>query len=279
MSGVNEENVCVAVPAYSAAEGLSFLEKLASGNIGAGIKMSTMGHTIPQIRTEYKQLIEGFEAALEAKKAQGLDARALAKWAIAERTKIARGMRAKQGGAAHIVLELRDQLKYGIGGRSYNNLEKRALKRGVPTAELPATMLRNAVRPNQGVSNAALKGAQFLKHGGRAVVVVSISATAYTLLTAPEGQLEGIFYEEVGGVAGGIAGGGAGVGLCILFGIGSGGWGLLACGVVGGGLGGLVGAEAGGHVFLLKEEYVQSSQIGKEGFEIYDPALFIKNVR
>ena len=52
----------------------------------------------------------------------------------------------------------------------------------------------------------------------------------------------------MGGLVGGSAGAGVGVGVCLVFGIATGGWGLLACGVVGGVGGGLVGSHIGGEV-------------------------------
>ena len=188
-------------------------------------------------------------------------------------------MHAKQGGGAQIILELRDNVKYGLGGRSYDNLAKRASVKGIKQSEIPAQLLKNTIKPNKAISDAALKGAKFLKHGVRVVVVLSISATAYTLLTAPEDKLERILYEELGGAAGGFIGGGTVVGLCILFGIATSGWGLLACGVIGGGIGGIVGTAAGNKVFLLKEEYIRNSGIvHRNGFEVYDPIKFMRNV-
>lgn len=266
----NESNIRVAVPGYTADDGLSFLEGITAGNVGAGIKMTKQGHTIPQIRHQYKYMIEKFEADLVAKKASGLTPDQLARWAVKERTCIAQVMRAKQGGGAHIILELRDNVKYGFGGRSYDNLGKRATVKGIKQSEIPHYLLKNATRPNKAISDAALKGAKFLKHGGRVVVVLSISATAYTLLTAPEDKLEKILYEELGGAAGGFVGGGIGVGLCILFGIATAGWGLLACGVVGGGVGGIIGTASGNKVFLFKEEYIRNSAgiVHGNGFEV-----------
>jgi len=265
------------LPAETPTEGLSFLENLAAGNIGAGIKMNIQGNTIPQIRTEYKRLIEKFEKDLILKKNQGTSAKELARWAVNERTKIAGIMRRKQGTSSKIILDLRDQLKYGLGGRTYNNLEQRALRSGMPQAQIPNKLLRNATKPNTAISNLAIKGASFLKHGGKAVIVISISFTAYTLLTAPEHKLEQIIYEELGGVAGGTLGGGSAVGLCILFGIATSGWGLLACGVVGGGLGGLAGSSVGNKVFLIKGQYIKDSKIlSQGGFEEYDPTKFMQ---
>ncbi len=271
---------CVAVPGRDEYEGLNFLESISSGNVGAGFKMTEQGKTIPEIRQQYKKLVGKFEADLITKQNSGLSAKELARWAVNERTRIARLMRAKQGGGAQIVLELRDVAKYGKGGRSYDNLAKRAAAKGIPQSTIDSSLLKNSIKPNQAISESAVKGATFLKNGGRVVVFLSISATAYTLLTAPEDKLEEIIYEELGGATGGFVGGGTAVGLCILFGIATSGWGLLACGVIGGGLGGLAGSEAGGKIFLLKEEYIRSSAIvNGNGFEEYDHRNFMRDIK
>jgi hypothetical protein len=274
----NQDDITVAVPAHNADEGINFLESLSAGNIGAGLKMTSFGQTIPSIRQEYKLEIERFEKELQSKQANNVKPKELAKWAVNERKRIAQKMRAKQGGGSQIILELRDNIKYGLGGRSYENLEKRALNQGVPKVEVPQTLLKKATTPNSGISKAAIDGAKFLKHGGRVVVVISISVTAYTLLTAPQDQLEKILYQEAGGITGGVIGGGTAVGLCILFGIATSGWGLLACGVVGGGAGGIAGAEAGNRIYLLKEDYIKNSNMGRNGFDVYDPDQFSKSV-
>lgn len=54
--------------------------------------------------------------------------------------------------------------------------------------------------------------------------------------------------EELGGFIGGGLGAGAGVGACLLFGIATGGWGLLGCGVIGGVIGGVGGSAVGGAI-------------------------------
>lgn len=275
----DEESLVVTVPGYNKEEGLNFLESVAAGNVGAGVKMSSFGHSIPAIRSEYKVLIERFENQLEIRKSQNLPAREIARWAVNERTRIAKLMRAKQGGGTQILLELRDNVEYGLGGRTYENLEKRQLNRGVNSEKIPDALLKSATKPNSGISKAAIEGGKFLKHGGKVVVVLSISVTAYTLLTAPEDQLEKIIYEELGGVAGGALGGGAAVGLCLVFGIATSGWGLLACGVVGGGIGGYAGSSAGNQIYLLKQEYVRNSDVAKQGFEVYDPSKFIGSLK
>ncbi len=277
MAYIEEQGMCLPLPAPSADEGIDFLENVAAGNLGAGLRITSQGKSIPQIRAEYKFLIEKFEQDLINKKSMGLSSKELARWVVNERTSIAKLMRRKQGLEAKIILDLRDANKYGIGGRSYENLEKRLITKGVAASEVPNELMKGAVKPNKAVSDAAIKGAAFLQSGGRVIIIISISATAYTLLTAPEDKLEQVIYEEIGGVAGGAVGGGLGVGLCIAFGIATSGWGLLACGVVGGGAGGLLGAEAGSKVYLIKDEYMRNSAIvNNGGFEEYNPSKFMR---
>ena len=50
---------------------------------------------------------------------------------------------------------------------------------------------------------------------------------------------------------------GAAVGACLVFGIVTGGWGLLACGVVGGLGGGWLGAKAGERIYYSRNSNVE----------------------
>lgn len=273
------ESICLPTPGDSADDGVDFLESLAAGNIGAGIKMTSQGSTIPTVRTEYKRLIEQFESQLQVKMRSGLPSEEIARWAVNERTRIARLMRSRQGIGSKVILELRDVQKYGAGGRSYDNLAKRALEKGANEVDIPEHLLRNATKPNKAISDAAVKGAKFLKHGGKAVVVISVSMTAYTLLTAPPDKLERIIYQEIGAAAGGFLAGGAGVGLCLVFGIATSGWGLLACGVVGGGVGGYAGSKVGDKVFLLQSDHpVSTATIAGGGFQQIDHRALLEDI-
>src|SRR5262249_27103649 len=101
--------------------------------------------------------------------------------------------------------------------------------------------------------------ARYLKNGGRVIIVLSIATTAYTLLTAPPSELERVLYEEAGALGGGFAGSSVAVGICLLFGVVSGGWGMLACGVIGGVGGGMVGTLAGNRLYYSHNSKVESS--------------------
>ena len=65
--------------------------------------------------------------------------------------------------------------------------------------------------------------------------------------------------------------------ICIAFGITTSGWGLLACGVIGGAGGGYLGSKAGNKIYLLKQEYIKTSNMNK-GFDVYDPNKFMKKL-
>lgn len=173
----------------------------------------------------------------------------LAEWAVKERARIARRIRLKQGISPTVLFEIRDNIKYGLGGRTPKNMYKRAVQKGARGAAVYDRMIRGATTPNTEMTAAMLKGARYLKYGGRVIVVISIATTAYTLLTASQEDMERIFAEEAGGFIGGGAGSSLAVGLCLVFGVGTGGWGLLACGALGGIGGGALGSYLGGKTY------------------------------
>lgn len=161
----------------------------------------------------------------------------LSRWASDERTKIARTMRMKQGPMALTVLEIRDWKTYGVGGRTWNNIYARASNRA---SDAHGKILSGAVSPNKGISEAAIRGARSLRGAGAAFVVIGIGVSANTIISAPPEARLGVAKDEAVYVGSGMLGAEAGVGLCLAFGIATGGWGLLACAVVGGGTGGLI---------------------------------------
>ena len=97
-----------------------------------------------------------------------------------------------------------------------------------------------------------------MKNGGRVVVVFSLVTTAYTLLTTPEEDLERVLHEEAGGFVGGAAGSGLAMGVCLVFGVASGGWGLLACAAIGGVAGGAAGTYYGDKMYYSRTRRLES---------------------
>ena len=270
----DENNFTLSLPFTEAEEAVGFLEALATNStsgsgIGGGAKMARLGTQIPKLRKAYEQLLIDFEKQLNQKIAQApktaKGAKALAKWAVKRRKEIADFIRRQQGISSKALFEVRDSVKYGMGGRTYENMaaytQKKAARKGIRLSDLEVdeSLIESALRSNKEVSKGAKNGAKYLKHGGKILLVFSISATAYTLLTAPEGELERIIYEEIGGAAGGWMGAGLGAGGCLVFGIATSGWGLLACGVVGGFAGGVGGSIAGEKIYYFKSKKTERS--------------------
>lgn len=245
------------MPGRDAEQSLELLEALGQhafggSGTGAGLKMTALGDQIPQVRDTYHKRLTELEQRVRVMKQQGRSTREIADFVIQERTKIARMMRGVQGPGATVLLEVRDTVKYGRGGRTPENLRRRYGSRFAGD-ELDQKMIEGAFKSNKGIDQAA-KGARYLRHGGRVVLVISVSVTAYRLYTTPREQLDEVIAEEIGAAAGGAIGASSAIGLCIVLGIASGGWGLLACGVVGGIGGGIVGEKIAGHTYREGEQ-------------------------
>jgi hypothetical protein len=170
-------------------------------------------------------------------------------------------MRWRTGAGTRVLFEVRDWTEYGSGGRTFSNVERRYGRRGLSGNNLNEAMIRGATSPNTGISQTAIKGARCLKNAGRVIVVFSLATTAYVLLTASKEELERLMHQEVGSFIGGGVGTSAAVGACLVFGIATGGWGLLACGILGGLGGGLAGAEIGERIYYSKNRVVEDQLI------------------
>ena len=122
----DHECYLVTVPGTSKAEGLEFLNMVGSGMAGSGIRMTQLGYRIPRIRMEYERRLGAL-----ARQRKGMEARfrtgeltkeEFARWLHGERRRIAYAGRWQQGLGAVTVLEARDWARYGIGGRSWENM-------------------------------------------------------------------------------------------------------------------------------------------------------------
>jgi|GEM_PF-6911634 len=256
------------LPAQNSEDAAKMLEVIGSGGAGTGAELWRLGVEMPKIRAEYEHRITQLVAEVERRQASRQSAKEIARWAVQERHQIAIEMRMRSGVGTRVTFEIRDWSKYGAGGRSFDNIEQRYRKTGLSGDALYSRLIQGAKSPNTGISKAAIKGAQYLKHGGRVIVVFSIATTAYTLLTAPEGELERILYLQAGGFIGGATGSGAAVGICLVLGVATGGWGLLACGVVGGLAGGIGGSYAGEGIYYsahdVESEILDTAVISEE---------------
>lgn len=236
------------LPAADVSAATIFLEGLGGDAVGAGQAMNSIGINAPLLRQTYKREIEAMVAEIARRLKDGHSKESLARWVSAERNRIVNRVRSSSGLVTRGIYEIRDWREYGPGGRTWENVQQRYQSRGLSGEALHNEIISGAQKSNTTVNTAAMRGASYLKHGGRVVLVVGVAVSAARIWNAPQQDLPRVIGEELGGVVGGGMGAGAGVGLCMIFGIASGGWGLLACGVVGGIGGGVAGSYAGGKV-------------------------------
>lgn len=260
-----EQGMMCSLPANSAREAASLLEVVGSGGaLGSGTRATWLGRVIPSVRMEYEGEIARLVAEVESRRAAGQSSREISRWVVQERASIAKRIRWKTGVGTRVLFEVRDWTEYGAGGRTVHNVERRYARRGLSGSHLDEAMIRGATTPNTGISQTAIRGARYLRNAGRVVVVFSLTTTAYVLLTAEENDLERLMHEEVSSFIGGGLGTSAAVGACLVFGIASGGWGLLACGVVGGLGGGILGAHVGERVYYSRNRSLEA-QVARTG--------------
>lgn len=245
----NQENrYLLPLPATNVGHAKTFLEGLGGTAVGAGRAMNQIGINAPLIRDTYKREVEGMISEISRKLKAGEPKEAVARWASAERNRIIARARSGSGMITKGMYEIRDLREYGRGGRNWPSIERRFAEKGLLGEKMYDKVISGAQKSNVQVNEGVMKGASYLKHGGRVVLVVGVSITAARIWNATEKELPKVIVEELGGYIGGGVGAGAGVGLCLLFGIATSGWGLVACGVVGGVGGGVAGSYGGGRV-------------------------------
>lgn len=160
------------------------------------------------------------------------------------------------------LLEARDWAKYGVGGRSWNNIHDRAVRFTPPGGDPLDHVIRSASHPNLAVSEAAIRGARMLRRAGPVFMVAGLGLDAHQIYTAPPSQRGDVAGRVASEAGGGFLGAGAGVGLCVAFGIVTSGWGLLACGAIGG----LGGGYAGGRIYRAARPKQAIETMGQEGY-------------
>jgi hypothetical protein len=234
----------LSLPTTTPNETVDFLASL--GTAGSGAAMTRSGYRIPDLRAEYKREIENLARGIAERAKNGMASEELARWASGERLRIVKKLRSGEMLTTRALYEIRDWSKYGYPGRTFDNMTRYYNNQGIHGEAVFDKLIDGAARSNAAADEAALRGARFLRHGGKVVMVVGVAVSAARIWNASEEELPRVIGEEVGGLGGGALGAGLGVGACILFGIATSGWGLLACGVVGGGIGGVGGSYLGG---------------------------------
>lgn len=238
-----------AVPGTDSAAGTTGV-----GGTGAGTaaRMSSLGKAIPEIRGAYEREVKGLIVEIDRRVAAGQSSGAIAEWAVNERHAIANRVRAKTGLSSVVAFELRDWQKYGVGGRNFDNMQAyNANKYGVKpnSAAMFERLIDGAKRPNAGVSAGMVQSAKALRFAGRIALPVSISASAYNIMTAPDDKLGAVISEEAGGMAGGFIGTGLAVAGYLALASNPVGWAVLTVGAIGGIAGGYFGSDLGDRLY------------------------------
>jgi hypothetical protein len=244
----SDTEVCyLTVPGRNRDEAVQFLQSVgAGGGLGTG---SALNIDLQRIRLDYESQIAALARGVQERQAQGWTAEAIAQWVSTGRTSIARTMRLRQGIGPTAVLEIRDNLQYGLGGRSFPNIWKRYAQPGMTTEEIAGKVIDGSLRSNTGISETALKSARYLRYGGRVVIVLSVGLSVYEIAHAKEADRPRVVYEQAGGFLGGYLLSSSAVAAVAVFGIVTGGWGLLAVGLLAGAAGGLAGSWAGDKIY------------------------------
>lgn len=238
----------LSLPGQDLDTAVAFLEELGGPTAGAGRAMKRIGVDAPLLRKTYKLEIEGMIAQITRRLDRGESKESVARWVSSERVRIAQRARASSGVVGRAIYEIRDRRQYGPGGRTWANVERRYAARGLSGEAMYENIIKGAQKSNASVNSAALRGAAFLKHGGRVVLLVGVGVSVARVLSAREHELARVIGEEAAGFAGGSVGAGALIGACMIFGVATGGWGLLACGAIGGAAGGMFAEAAASHL-------------------------------
>lgn len=180
-----EISYTMSLPAQSDKEAFNFLRDIGGGAAGAGRAMRRIGVDAPVIRTRYKQEIENLARQIAERLEQGESTESVARWASEQRRQIVRNLRAGSGRFAQVLYEVRDWRQYGRGGRTYSNMMRHYQARGIPNSAVPGRILNGASSSNLNV-NQAMRGANYLRHGGRVLIVVGVAISAARIWNASE---------------------------------------------------------------------------------------------
>ena len=193
----------IRVPARNHGEAVRTLEAIGSGSIlGIGTTFLT---DVDKLRDSYNRQLGQLKVEIAAKRAAGVSDAEIAPWATAERTRIAHGIRIRQGPGAVVALEARDWLPrkvpgpaplqrfqgYGLGGRTDANLVRRALDNPLfheSNKTMDQWLISGSFRPNRVVTGSAARAGEYLRAGGKILVPLGVASSVYTIYNAPKGE-------------------------------------------------------------------------------------------
>jgi hypothetical protein len=258
--------VQMSFPARSSREAVDTLAHLGNGVLGSGFSQTYLGMAMPSIRDRYYQALERAAAEISAREREiGMRMsdpnvrREFVKWASEKRTSIARLYRIPMGPGAMIGGELRDWRKYGVGGRSFGNLESRAIGRGLTQDQAWARILNTVDTPNPQVTAAAGRTARLLRGGGAVLIVGGVALSGYEIYQArPEDRPELVKRAAATTGASTVASGLA-IGFAVM--LGATGIGLIAIGIVAG-----VAASYGTERVFFAERPDEAEALKRHGF-------------
>ena len=230
-------------------EAFRILYETGNGVGGTGVRNAYYGTVLEPIRNAYKTRLEAVESAIRQRRV-GLgpnpteyELRGVAQWAARQRAWTARVWRVPTPSLL-AGLEARDWQKYGVGGRTFENLMARNAAAGRSGTAAYEYILGSAVRSNAEVTASVARGARFLRGGGAVLGVAGLAVSAYDIAHAPAGQRGALAERHAVGFAGGLVGSEAAAGLLA---IGAGllaatppGWVVIGVGLIGGIAGGVI---------------------------------------
>jgi hypothetical protein len=231
--------IVVPVPAQNMDEAHQVLAAIGQGTLGTGLHNTYLGHALPKIRAVYYAALESAEKEIVARQISlgprlkdPAEFRKFVAWASEKRTSIARVYRVPAGLGGVVGGEIRDNLVYGPGGRTPENLVSRNMRRGLTEDAAWARVLTTVDRPNPAATEAILKGAKVLKGGGAVLFVGGAALSGYEIYKArPEDRPELIKKEAIT-TGGSILVSDLAVGVAFM--VGMTGVGLIAVGIVAG---------------------------------------------
>jgi hypothetical protein len=229
----------VRVPGMSQQQGKNFLASVHGGSVlGAGRAASV---DFVGLRNSYETHAKALGAEVEQMRSAGASEAEIARKVVQERTMFARMTRLRQGPGSTVVLEVRDQIKYGLGGRSYENLSRRAERTATATVTKESRLIAGAMKPQSLMDAKYLEAAHYLKYGGPIMLVLGAGLSAKEIASSSKADRPRVIAEEAGGFVGGeLASESAAIALLA---VGTGGLGLVA--IAGIAVVGVVGGIAG----------------------------------